>query len=78
MIDESLRFAGIFLFSSTKIGHGRPSAKDRYAISDKNILRSCVVRYFYLKFLAYRSSMPWEMYKKKGKNVFLCSVGAVV
>lgn len=67
-----------FLFSSTKIGHGRPSVKDRYAISDKNILRSCVVRYFYLKFLAYRSSMPWEMYKKKGKNVFLCSVGAVV
>ena len=48
-----------FLFSSTKIGHGRPSVKDRYAISDKNILRSCVVRYFYLKFLAYRSSMPW-------------------
>ena len=57
-----------FLFSSTKIGHGRPSVKDRYAISDKNILRSCVVRYFYLKFLAYRSSMPWEMYKKKGKK----------
>ena len=57
-----------FLFSSTKIGHGRPSVKDRYAISDKNILRSCVVRYFYLKFLAYRSSMPWEMYKKKEKK----------
>ena len=35
-----------FLFSSTKIGHVRPSVKDRYAISDKNILRSCVVRYF--------------------------------
>ncbi|KAA3935586.1 hypothetical protein F3F50_06465 [Bacteroides ovatus] len=29
-----------FLFSSTKIGHDRPSVKDRYAISDKNILRS--------------------------------------
>ena len=57
-----------FLFSSTKIGHDRPSVKDRYAISDKNILRSCVVRYFYLKFLAYRSSMPWKMYKKKGKK----------
>ena len=57
-----------FLFSSTKIGHDRPSVKDRYAISDKNILRSCVVRYFYLKFLACRSSMPWEMYKKKGKK----------
>ena len=58
-----------FLFSSTKIGHDRPSVKDRYAISDKNILRSCVVRYFYLKFLACRSSMPWEMYKKKGKKM---------
>ena len=57
-----------FLFSSTKIGHDRPSVKDRYAISDKNILRSCVVRYFYLKFLACRSPMPWEMYKKKGKK----------
>ena len=57
-----------FLFSSTKIGHGRPSVKDRYAISDKNILRSYVVRYFYLKFLACRSSMPWEMYKKKEKK----------
>jgi len=57
-----------FLFSSTKIGHGRPSVKDRYAISDKNILRSCVVRYFYLKFLVCRSSMPCEMYKKKGKK----------
>ena len=57
-----------FLFSSTKIGHVRPSVKDRYAISDKNILRSCVVRYFYLKFLAYRSSMSREMYKKKGKK----------
>jgi len=27
-----------------------------------------IVRYFYLKFLACRSSMPWEMYKKKGKK----------
>ena len=66
-----------FLFSSTKIGHGRPSVKNRYAISDKNILRSYVVRYFYLKFLACRSSMPLGMYKKKGKNVFLCSVGRI-
>ena len=57
-----------FLFSSTKIGHDRPSVKDRYAISGKNILRSYVVRYFYLKFLACRSSMPCEMYKKKGKK----------
>lgn len=57
-----------FLFSSTKIGHGCPSVKDRYAISDKNILRSYVVRYFYLKFLACRSSMPLGMYKKKGKK----------
>ncbi|WP_418702256.1 hypothetical protein, partial [Bacteroides sp.] len=55
-------------FSSTKIGHGRPSVNNRYAISDKNILRSYVVRYFYPKFLACRSSMPWEMYKKKGKK----------
>ena len=61
-----------FLFSSTKIGHDRPSVKDRYAISDKNILRSCVVRYFYLKFLACRSPMPWEMYKKKGKKCIGC------
>ena len=58
-----------FLFSSTNIGHGRPSVKDRYAISDKNILRSYVVRYFYLKFLACHSSMPWEMYQKKGKKM---------
>ena len=58
-----------FLFSSTKIGHGRPSVKDRYAISDKNILRSFLVRYFYLKFLACRSSMPCERYQKKGKKM---------
>ena len=80
-----LFYSVFFLFSSTKIGHGRPSVKNRYAISDKNILRSYVVRYFYLKFLACRSSMPLKMYKKKGKkcvpmqcvdgNVFLCSVG---
>ena len=63
-----LFYSAFFLFSSTKIGHVRPSVKDRYAISDKNILRSCVVRYFYLKFLACRSSMPCEMYKKKGKK----------
>ena len=63
-----LFYSVFFLFSSTKIGHDRPSVKDRYAISDKNILRSCVVRYFYLKFLACRSPMPWEMYKKKGKK----------
>ena len=63
-----LFYSVFFLFSSTKIGHGRPSVKNRYAISDKNVLRSCVVRYFYLKFLACRSSMPWEMYKKKGKK----------
>jgi len=37
----SLLFCSVFfLFSSTKIGHGRPSVKNRYAISDKNILRS--------------------------------------
>ena len=67
-----------FLFSSTKIGHGRPSVKDRYAISDKNILRSYVVRYFYLKFLACHSSMPWEMYKKKGKKMLgRCSGGGI-
>ena len=42
-----LFYSVFFLFSSTKIGHGRPSVKNRYAISDKNILRSYVVRYFY-------------------------------
>ena len=68
MIGESLRFAGIFPLFFYKDRSRRPSVKDRYAISDKNILRSCVVRYFYLKFLACRSSMPWEMYKKKGKK----------
>ena len=57
-----------FLFSCTKIGRSRSFINDRYAISAQNILRSCVVRYFYLKFLACRSSMPWEMYKKKGKK----------
>ena len=57
-----------FLFSSTKIGHGRPSVKNRCAISDKNILRSYVVRYFYLKFLACHPSASWEMYKKKEKK----------
>lgn len=72
-----LFYSVFFLFSSTKIGHDRPSVKDRYAISDKNILRSCVVRYFYLKFLACRSSMPWEMYKKKGKKWGGRCVGAV-
>ena len=72
-----LFYSVFFLFSSTKIGHVRPSVKDRYAISDKNILRSCVVRYFYLKFLACRSSMPWEMYKKKGKKWGGRCVGAV-
>lgn len=72
-----LFYSVFFLFSSTKIGHGRPSVKNRYAISDKNILRSCVVRYFYLKFLACRSSMPWEMYKKKGKKWGGRCVGAV-
>lgn len=71
-----LFYSVFFLFSSTKIGHGRPSVKNRYAISDKNILRSYVVRYFYLKFLACHPSASWEMYKKK--NVFLCSVWAVV
>ena len=35
-----LFYSVFFLFSSTKIGHVRPSVKDRYAISDKNILRS--------------------------------------
>ena len=63
-----LFYSVFFLFSSTKIGHGCPSVKNRYAISDKNILRSYVVRYFYLKFLACRSSMPLEMHKKKGKK----------
>lgn len=72
-----LFYSVFFLFSSTKIGHVRPSVKDRYAISDKNILRSCVVRYFYLKFLACRSSMPCEMYKKKGKKWGGRCVGAV-
>ena len=62
-----LFYSVFFLFSSTKIGHGRPSVKNRYAISDKNILRSYVVRYFYLKFLVCRSSMPSGMYKKKEK-----------
>ena len=57
-----------FLFSSTKVGHSRPPVKNRCAISDKNILRSYVVRYFYLKFLACRSSAPCEMYKNKGKK----------
>ena len=60
MIDESLRFAGIFPLFFYKDRHGRPSVKNRYAISDKNILRSYVVRYFYLKFLVCRSSMPLE------------------
>ncbi|WP_418702277.1 hypothetical protein, partial [Bacteroides sp.] len=64
-------------FSSTKIGHGRPSVNNRYAISDKNILRSYVVRYFYPKFLAYRSSMPLEMHKKKGKKCVWRCVEAV-
>ncbi len=65
-----------FLFSSTKIGHGRPSVKNRCAISDKNILRSYVVRYFYLKFLACRSSMSSGMYKKKGKKCVPVQCGA--
>ena len=74
MIGESLRFAGIFpLFFYKDRSRQRyclgGTFKDRYAISDKNILRSCVVRYFYLKFLACRSPMPWEMYKKKGKKM---------
>lgn len=49
-MNSLLFYSVFFLFSSTKIGHGRPSVKNRYAISDKNILRSYVVRYFYLKF----------------------------
>ena len=65
-----------FLFSSTKIGHGRPSVKNRYAISDKNILRSYVVRYFYLKFLVCRSSMPLERQMKKGKKCVPVQCGA--
>lgn len=65
----TLRFYNVFfLFSSTKIGHSRLSVKNRYAISDKNILRSYVVRYFYLKFLACHPSASWEMYKKKEKK----------
>lgn len=63
-----LFYSVFFLFSSTKIGHGRPSVKNRYAISDKNILRSYVVRYFYPKFLACHPSASWEMYKKKEKK----------
>ena len=58
-----------FLFSSTKIGHDRPSVKDRYAISDKNILRSCVVRYFYRNFLPAVHPCPWRCIRKKEKNV---------
>ena len=70
----TLRFYSVFFpFSSTKIGHSRLSVKNRYAISDKNILRSYVVRYFYPKFLACHPSASWEMYKKKEKNVFLGS-----
>lgn len=69
-------YSVFFLFSSTKIGHGRPSVKNRYAISDKNILRSYVVRYFFLKFLACRSSMPLKMYKKKGKKCVSVQCGA--
>lgn len=71
-----LFYSVFFLFSSTKIGHGRPSVKNRYAISDKNILRSFLVRYFYLKFLACRSSMPLGMYKKKGKKCVPVQCGA--
>ena len=58
----TLRFYSVFfLFSSTKIGHSRLSVKNRYAISDKNILRSYVVRYFYPKFLACHPSASWKM-----------------
>ena len=71
-----LFYSVFFLFSSTKIGHGCPSVKNRYAISDKNILRSYVVRYFYLKFLVCRSSMPSGMYKKKGKKCVPVQCGA--
>lgn len=74
MISWLCSYNVFFLFSSTKIGHGRPSVKDRYAISDKNILRSYVVRYFYLKFLACHSSMPLKRYKKKEKKMCSCAV----
>ena len=84
-----LFYSVFFLFSSTKIGHGRPSVKNRYAISDKNILRSYVVRYFYLKFLVCRSSMSLFTqgqvgcpsvslgeFKKKGKKCVPVQCGA--
>ena len=71
-----LFYSVFFLFSSTKIGHGRPSVKNRYAISDKNILCYYVVRYYYLKFLVCRSSMPSGMYKKKGKKCVPVQCGA--
>ncbi len=76
MISWLCSYNVFFLFSSTKIGHGRPSVKDRYAISDKNILRSYVVRYFYLKFLACHSSMPLKRYKKKEKKCVPVQCGA--
>ena len=67
-----LFYSVFFLFSSTKIGHGRPSVKNRYAISDKNILRSYVVRYFYLKFLVCRHALG-EVDEKR-KKMCSCAV----
>ena len=63
-----LFYSVFFLFSSIKIGHGRPSVKNRYAISDKNILRSYVVRYFLPKFIAGCPSVSLGEFKKKGKK----------
>lgn len=59
----------IFLFSFTKIGRIRQPVKDRYAISEENLLSSFLVRYFLLKFLACRSAMLSGMFQEKRKKM---------
>ena len=71
----SLLFTAYFSsFLLQKIGHGRPSVKNRYAISDKNILRSYVVRYFYLKFLCLPFIHALGEVDEKRKKMCSCAV----
>lgn len=67
-----------FLFSRTKIGRSRPSINDRYAISAQNILRSCVVRYFLLKFIAGCPSVSSGEFKERRKKCVYCAGWCVI
>ena len=63
----------IFLFSFTKIEHSCPPVKDRYAISEENLLSSFLVRYFLLKFLACLPAVSLEMFQEKRKKMVGCA-----